>query len=98
MSYRSRSARAFASTWLRLAKATGQPAYLDFMIEHWWHTSDYLYDPEEHLYFRDDRFFARREANGRKLFWSRGKRLGDGWSRASVARPPEGQPIAGEVR
>ena len=70
------------AAWLRLARATGQQAYLDFMIEKWWKTSDYLYDPEEHLYFRDDRFIARREANGRKVFWSRG----NGWVMAGLAR------------
>jgi unsaturated rhamnogalacturonyl hydrolase len=70
------------ATWLRLYKATGERAYLDFMIEHWWKTSDYLYDPAERLYFRDDRFFARREANGRKVFWSRG----NGWVMAGLAR------------
>jgi unsaturated rhamnogalacturonyl hydrolase len=70
------------ATWLRLYKATGNQAYLDFMIGHWWKTSDYLYDREEHLYFRDDRFFQRREANGRKVFWSRG----NGWVMAGLAR------------
>jgi rhamnogalacturonyl hydrolase YesR len=70
------------AAWLRLAKATGNSAYLDFMIQHWWQTSDYLYDPAEHLYFRDDRFFARREPNGRKVFWSRG----NGWVMAGLAR------------
>jgi unsaturated rhamnogalacturonyl hydrolase len=68
--------------WLKLYKATGQQAYLDFMIEKWWKTSDYLYDTQEHLYFRDDRFFERREANGRKVFWSRG----NGWVMAGLAR------------
>ena len=70
------------AAWLRLAKATGQQAYLDFMIQQWWKTSDYLYDPVEHLYLRDDRFIARREANGRKVFWSRG----NGWVMAGLAR------------
>ena len=35
-------------------------------------TSDYLYDPAEQLYFRDSRYFPPREANGKKVFWSRG--------------------------
>ena len=68
------------AAWLRLAKLTGRAEYLDFMIQHWWQMSDYLYDPEEHLYFRDDRFFARREVNGRKVFWSRG----NGWVMAGL--------------
>jgi hypothetical protein len=70
------------ATWLRMAKATGRQEYLDFMVQHWWQTSDYLYDADEHLYFRDDRFFARRERNGRKVFWSRG----NGWVMAGLAR------------
>ena len=76
------------AAWLRLAKSTGREEYLDFMIQHWWQTSDYLYDPEEHLYFRDDRFFARREVNGRKVFWSRG----NGWVMAGLARVLEDLP------
>ncbi|HEY4670868.1 MAG TPA: glycoside hydrolase family 88 protein, partial [Gemmatimonadaceae bacterium] len=70
------------AAWLRMATATGRQEYLDFMVRHWWQTSDYLYDPGEHLYFRDDRFFTRRERNGRKVFWSRG----NGWVMAGLAR------------
>src|SRR5262249_44913111 len=44
-------------------------------------TTDFLYDPEEHLFYRDSRFFDRRDAQGRKLFWSRG----NGWVLAGVA-------------
>lgn len=48
----------------------------------WWKTTDYLYDKEEHLYYRDSRFFGQREANGKKVFWSRG----NGWVLAGLAR------------
>ena len=68
--------------WVRLWKATGDPRYLDFAVTNWWRTSDYLYDPEEHLYFRDSTYFNRREVNGRKVFWSRG----NGWVMAGLAR------------
>ena len=68
--------------WLRLSAATGKKAYLDFAMEKWWKTSDFLYDPEEHLYFRDSTFFAKREANGKKIFWSRG----NGWVLAGLVR------------
>ncbi|MEN9661273.1 MAG: Unsaturated rhamnogalacturonyl hydrolase YteR [Verrucomicrobiota bacterium] len=61
--------------WVGLWKATGKAAYLDFALENWWKTSDFLYDREEHLYFRDATYFAKRESNGRKIFWSRG----NGW-------------------
>src|SRR5581483_10769118 len=69
-------------TWLRLYVATGDQRYLDFLVKEWWVTSDYLYDKEEHLYFRDSTFFDKREANGKKIFWARG----NGWVIAGLAR------------
>ena len=68
--------------WIRLYAATGEKAYLDFAVEKWWQTSDYLYDKEEHLYFRDSTYFERREANGEKIFWSRG----NGWVMGGLVR------------
>jgi rhamnogalacturonyl hydrolase YesR len=68
--------------WVRLWAATGEVAYLNFAIEKWWKTSDYLFDKDEHLYFRDSTFFDRREQNGGKVFWSRG----NGWVMAGLAR------------
>ena len=65
-----------------LTKATGDPRYAKKMADLWWKTSDYLYDPVEHLYFRDSRYFEPREANGKKVFWSRG----NGWVLAGLAR------------
>lgn len=66
----------------RLAYVTGEPKYLEFMNREWWDTTAYLYDQEEHLYFRDDRYFTQREANGRKIFWSRG----NGWVMGGTVR------------
>ena len=68
--------------WVRLWKATDKPAYLDFAVTKWWVTSDFLYDKEEHLYFRDSSYFDKREKNGRKVFWSRG----NGWVMAGLVR------------
>lgn len=68
--------------WLRLSIATGETKYREFAITNWWHTSDYLFDKEEHLYFRDSTFFPKREANGAKIFWSRG----NGWVIAGLVR------------
>ena len=65
-----------------LVAATGDERYLDFAVKNWWRTTDYLYDPGEHLYFRDSTYFDRREANGKKLFWSRG----NGWVMAGLVR------------
>ena len=68
--------------WLKLWQVTGNPAYLDFAVRKWWVTSDYLYDRKERLYYRDSTQFAKREANGKKVFWSRG----NGWVIAGLAR------------
>jgi unsaturated rhamnogalacturonyl hydrolase len=62
--------------------ATGERRHLDLANRLWWKTTDYLYDKQEHLYFRDSRFFDQREPNGKKVFWSRG----NGWVIAGLAR------------
>ena len=68
--------------WARLYRATGEKLYLDYMDREWWITSNLLYDPQEHLYFRDASYLQKTEAKGKKLFWSRG----NGWVMASLAR------------
>jgi unsaturated rhamnogalacturonyl hydrolase len=68
--------------WARLSKVTGDPKYLDSANRRWWVTSNYLYDKDEHLYYRDSTFFTQREPNGGKIFWSRG----NGWVIAGLAR------------
>lgn len=69
-------------TWMRLYAATDDARYLDFAVTNWWRTTDYLYDKDEHLYFRDSSYFNRKEANGKKVFWSRG----NGWVFAALPR------------
>ncbi|TFW32251.1 glycoside hydrolase family 88/105 protein [Massilia horti] len=69
-------------TWMRLYAATGDTRYLDHAVEGWWRTSDYLYDPTEHLYYRDSNYFSQREANGKKVFWARG----NGWVMGGLVR------------
>lgn len=66
----------------RLSAAVGDRKYLDWMDKQWWDTTEFLYDRSEHLYFRDKTFFDKREANGQKIFWSRG----NGWVLAGIAR------------
>ena len=66
----------------RMSEATGDRKYLDYMDKEWWETSSSLYDPTEHLYFRDSRYFTQRQANGQKLFWARG----NGWVMGSFAK------------
>ena len=70
------------AAWARLYAATGDQRYLDFAVKNWWITSDYLYDKDEHLYFRDSRYFSKREANGSKVFWGRG----NGWVMGGLVR------------
>ena len=65
-----------------LSTATGEAKYLDIATKLWWKTTDYLYDRKEHLYFRDQTFFDKKEKNGAKVFWSRG----NGWVFAGLAR------------
>jgi len=72
----------------RMSALTGDKAYLDAMDKQWWRTFARLYDPDESLYFRDERFIERRAANGRKVFWSRG----NGWVLAGTARVLESMP------
>ncbi|RZL47798.1 MAG: glycoside hydrolase family 88 protein [Pedobacter sp.] len=60
---------------VRLAEATGEQKYNDFMSKMWWDTTDFLFDKEENLFYRDKKFFDRRSPNGKKVFWSRG----NGW-------------------
>jgi rhamnogalacturonyl hydrolase YesR len=76
--------------WVRLYAATGDKKYLEFMDREWWTCSDFLYDKQEHLFYRDSTYFEKREANGKKVFWSRG----NGWVMGGLARvlqvmPPE---------
>jgi hypothetical protein len=58
-------------------------------LSEFWATTNFLYDPSERLYFRDSRFFELREANGPKVFWSRG----NGWVFAGMARMMEALPL-----
>jgi len=74
--------------WAKLARVTGDEKYLDHMNKEWWATTDFLYDKDEHLYYRDSRYFDRREANGEKVFWSRG----NGWVFGGLIRVLEQLP------
>lgn len=69
-------------TWVRLFAATGDKRYLDYAVTNWWRTTDYLYDTNEHLFYRDSTYFNKHEPNGQKIFWSRG----NGWVIAGLVR------------
>ena len=68
--------------WAQVAQATGQDKYLAYMDREWHITSNLLWDPEEHLFFRDSSYFDKREKNGKKIFWSRG----NGWVMGGLVR------------
>ncbi|WP_019833567.1 glycoside hydrolase family 88/105 protein [Sphingomonas sp. PR090111-T3T-6A] len=78
--------------WIALSQETGDPRYRRYALAEYRRTVEFLYDPAEHLLYRDSRFFERRDAAGRKEFWSRG----NGWVFASLARTipmlPTGDP------
>lgn len=63
------------TVWAKMANVTGRKKYLNFMYQEYKATSDYLYDKAEFLYYRDSRYFTKKEANGTKVFWGRG----NGW-------------------
>lgn len=63
------------TVWAKMANVTGNKKYLDFMYREYKATTDYLYDKDEDLYFRDSNYFTKKEANGTKIFWGRG----NGW-------------------
>jgi len=52
--------------WPGLAKVDRQQKYLDYGDHEWAITNSLLWDPQAHLFFRDNSYFDRREKNGRK--------------------------------
>ena len=66
---------------LELSRQTGDKRYRDYAIRETFATVNFLYDPAEQLFYRDSRFFDRRDAKNRKMFWSRG----NGWVFAGLA-------------
>jgi len=68
--------------WVEMYAATGDRKYIDYLDEEWAKTSGRLYDTQEHLYARDSTYLTRTEANGKKMFWSRG----NGWVMGGIVR------------
>jgi rhamnogalacturonyl hydrolase YesR len=66
----------------RLHAVTGDGKYLDLLDAMWWDTTDFLFDPAEGLYYRDQNFIGKPNANGRKVFWARG----NGWVMGGTVR------------
>jgi rhamnogalacturonyl hydrolase YesR len=81
-------------TMALVSEATGDTRYLDLVSTMWWETYDYLYDQEEHLWYRDGRYVIQPDGSGprtpagEKIFWGRG----NGWVLAGLARVLEHMP------
>lgn len=71
-----------------LSTATGNLKYLKKADTLWWKTTAYLYDTTARLFYRDSRFFDKKEANGKPVFWSRG----NGWVMGGLVRMLENMP------
>ena len=75
-------------TLAKLSKTLKDPSYLELNDKFFQETYDHLYDKEEKLFARDATFLinekgeGKREANGKKIFWSRG----NGWVVAGLVR------------
>lgn len=63
------------AVYTRLYTITGKKKYIKFADKEFKATYNYLYDKEEHLFYRDSRYLGKTETNGKKIFWGRG----NGW-------------------
>ncbi len=72
---------------VKLSMTTGDHKYMEYSDKLYHECYDMLYDKEEHLFARDLGYVIkgddtdRREANGKKIFWSRG----NGWVMGGLA-------------
>ncbi len=82
--------------WARMYAATDDRKYITYLDEEWARTSNLLYDKQEHLYARDVTYLDKTEANGKKMFWSRG----NGWVMGGLVRTlqylPKDDPARGK--
>ena len=65
----------------RLYTLTGEKKYMKFAHREFLACYEHLYDKEEHLFYRDANYFGKQNAEGKKIFWSRG----NGWVLAGLA-------------
>ncbi len=82
------------AVWAEMGRETGDPKYVSYLNTQWHQTYDLLWDKDEHLYARDATYKDKREANGKKIFWSRG----EGWVLGGLARVLEQLPAADPAR
>ncbi|MCV9386682.1 glycoside hydrolase family 88/105 protein [Reichenbachiella ulvae] len=67
--------------WVKVYNETGDQRYLDFLMKEFKATTDFLFDEDESLYYRDQSYMDK-EDNGTKIFWGRG----NGWVFAGLAQ------------
>ena len=67
--------------FVKLGAALNDPTYFSLTDSLFHETYNLLYSKEDHLFYRDNSFFAKREKNGQKVFWSRG----NGWVMGGLA-------------
>lgn len=67
--------------YANIADIQGDNSYIEYMNKEFQKTYNHLYNKEERLFFRDDSFFEKREANGTQVFWGRG----NGWVVAGIS-------------
>ena len=58
--------------YLGIAQIKNDTSYAAFMHNHFMATYHHLFDKDESLFYRDDSYFDKHEANGSKIFWGRG--------------------------
>ncbi|PSL50259.1 rhamnogalacturonyl hydrolase YesR [Chitinophaga niastensis] len=71
-----------------LSTATGDPRYLETTAKLWWKTTDFLFNKQDSLYYRDGSYIGRKEKNGTNVYWSRG----NGWVMGGLVRMMDNMP------
>ena len=67
--------------FVKLGAALKDQSYFTLTDSLYKETYNLLYCREDHLFYRDNSYFAKREKNGHKIFWSRG----NGWVMGGLA-------------
>lgn len=101
MSYRNKEAWTWCDAlfmapplYARMSDLKQDKRYFEFMDKEFRKTYDYLFDPTEELFYRDDSYFNKTEANGKKIFWGRG----NGWAIAGITNILKTLPADSEYR
>lgn len=80
--------------YAKLSEFTGKDEYLRQMDQNFRRTCTHLYNSGEQLFYRDDSYLGRTEANGKDIFWGRG----NGWVAAGLVGLFESLPVGSPYR